>query len=136
MAYYTALIAFWALQTGTTAAKLATVNAATVTGSVPTVFSVSSSDIYSALDAGEWVGMQSDAVKSQLIRDILNLTNSIPVGAGTMANLILFYVFGSSPATLLNLGKLAVAQVQPWWQANGYSSPFSNNDLIAAGGLT
>ncbi len=24
----------------------------------------------------------------------------------------------------------------PWWQANGFTSPFSENDLIAAGGLS
>ncbi len=26
--------------------------------------------------------------------------------------------------------------ITPWWQVNGYTSPFTENDLIAAGGLS
>jgi hypothetical protein len=40
------------------------------------------------------------------------------------------------PPTITNLTALAQGTVTPWWQNNGYSSPFTMNDLAAAGGLT
>lgn len=136
MAYYTALQAFWTGAIGgTTQAKLDWVNAQTVTGSPPTVFSVTSTDLYGAFDAGEWHAMCKANTNEFLprIKELLALPGLIPVGSGTIANLYLFNCFASSAATLLKLAALAVAQVQPWWKANGYPRPFDLGDIAAAG---
>lgn len=143
MAYYDALIAEWptviaALPAGTTQQMLDYLNALTVTGSPPTMFSVTAADLFSAFDAGEWMGLvgATDAatvIKVGILRDILRLPGPIPVGAGTTASNFLFNFFALSPATLLGLAKLAVSQVQPWWQANGYPRAFDLGDIAAAG---
>jgi hypothetical protein len=41
-----------------------------------------------------------------------------------------------TPPTITNLTALAQGTVTSWWANNGYTSPFTTNDLIAAGGLT
>jgi hypothetical protein len=41
-----------------------------------------------------------------------------------------------SGPTITALTALAQAVVTPWWQANGYTSPFTQADLTAAGNLT
>lgn len=135
MAYYDALIAHWPSVSGAnTEAKLAALNAETVTGAVPTVFSVTATDLYNAFDAGEWntLAIANDPLVAR-IKEVLALPGPIPVGAGTIANLYLFNCFASSPATLLKLAALAVAQVQPWWKANGYPRACDLGDIATAG---
>lgn len=135
MAYYTALIALWpGAQGADTAAKLAWVNAQTVTGSPPASFSVTATDLYGAFDAGEWnaIAQTSNPLVAR-VKELLALPGQIPVGSGTIANLYLFNLFASSPATLLKLAALAVAQVQPWWKANNYPRPFDLGDISTAG---
>lgn len=137
MAYYDALISAWPNAQGdTTAGKLSWLNSQTVTGQPPKQFSVTATDLYNAFDAGEWHAMNLDAAAHPLlprVKEILALPGPIPVGEGTIANLYLFNLFGSSQATLLKLAALAVAQVQPWWKASGYPRPFDLGDVSTAG---
>ena len=135
MAYYDALIAKWPSVTGAdTATKLANLNAMTVTGSVPTVFSVSGAQIYNCLVPSEWLALT--AAQQQNVRDIFGLGDNIPAGTGTTVQTVLLSIFAAGSGTRANLVALAQATSQPWWQANGYPGIFNNNDLIAAGNLT
>lgn len=132
MTDYTKFKAEWALLTpGTTAEKLAQINAMTVTGAVPTVFSVSGVQIYNCLVPAEFQALS--VANQQYVRDIFNLQGAIPAGTGTTVQTVLLAIFGSATVTRANLVALAQAVVQPWWEANGYTSPFNINDCIAAG---
>lgn len=134
---YVALATLYNAQTGTLGQRLATINAMTVTGSVPTQFSVSATDLYGAFDAGEWHTLaQTTNPLVARIKEILALPGQIPVGSGTIANLYLFNVFATSPATLLKLAALAVAQVQPWWQAHGFPHVIDYGDVKASGAVS
>lgn len=42
---------------------------------------------------------------------------------------------GIAAADVTALLALAGGPPVPWWKANGYTSPFNENDLAAAGGL-
>jgi hypothetical protein len=137
MAYYTALINEWPSLTGTTAQKLATLNAMTVTGSVPTSFYVTGAQVLNCINWTEFA-----ALTAQQQSNLLMLcANPGPLlgGSGNTSFLVdgmILAYFNHSGATVTALTALAQATVQPWWQANGYPGPFNNNDLIAAGGLS
>lgn len=138
MAYYTALINQWAsLTPGTTAQKLTQLNAMTVTGSVPTSFFVTGDKLLNCINWTEF-----NALTAQQQSNILALCQ-VPGGllggstntAFIVDGMILAY-FPIAGPTIAALTALAQATVQPWWQANGYPGPITNNDLVAAGGLT
>lgn len=135
MAYYDALTAKWPSVTGaSTAAKLLNINGQTVTGAVPTAFTVTGPDIYNSLALAEWNLLT--VVQQANVRDIIGLNGPLQAGAGTMVQAMLLSIFAAGTATRANLVALARATAQPWWQANGYLGPINNNDLTAAGGLT
>ena len=136
MAYYDALIAKWPSVTGaTTAAKLANLNSQTVTGSaVPMV--IPTYKIYNLIVGSEFSALT--AANQQLIRDILGM-GTVDCSPGTQIRARIVAIFPSGTTTFSNLSTLAAEYDSPqipWWQANGYTSTISNNDLIAAGGLT
>lgn len=156
MAYYDVLIAAWnssvqpptgVTGTGlssamTTAQKLAAVNAWTITGAVPTNFTVAASDVFNCINFNEFNALtqaqQSNVlamchVSGQLLGGSANLSRMAP-------GMIVSY-FPSSGPTIANLTALAKATTQTWCQANSY--PYSGNqgllnggDLAAAGGLS
>lgn len=138
-ANYPALAALYGSLTGTLDARLASINAMTITGTVPTQFSVSATDLYNAFDPGEWIIIANDPAGHPLglrIKELLALPGLIPVGSGTIANIYLFNAFAGSPATLLKLAALAVGQVQPWWRANGFPHPVDYGDVKTSGAVS
>lgn len=138
MAYYTALINEWPnLTPGTTAAKLAQINAMTVNGSVPTVLNVSGNQLANCINYSEFKALTS--TQQANILALCRIQGNLLGGSSNTSLLtdgMFLDYFSPSGATITNLTALAQATVTPWWQANGYSSPISLNDLSAAGGLT
>jgi len=139
MSYYTALINEWPnLTPGTTAAKLAQINALTVSGAVPTTLYVSGAQLLNCINWAEFAALTAAQQSNLLmlcVNDGLLLGGSANIGF--MADgMILAYFPNHSGPTIVALTALAQASVQPWWQANGYSSPITQSDLTAAGGLS
>lgn len=140
MAYYDALIAKWGTLSGTTAAKLTGINALTIAGQTQPMI-VSTYRIYNAIVPSEFVALS--AADQQLIRDILSM-GTVDASAGTNVRTVLVTKFPNGTATLIAFTALAAtfATTIPWWQATvaqgggGLSSTVSNNDLVAAGGLS
>lgn len=138
MAYYTALINEWALLTpGTTAAKLAQINAMTVTGAVPTSFFVTGNQLMNCINYAEFKALTA-AQQSNILLMCVCPGPLLGGSANTsfiIDGMIIDYFPVAGP-TIAALTALAKANVQPWWQANGYTSPITQGDLTAAGGLT
>lgn len=148
MAYYDALITAWngATQppsgvTGTaltglsTSAKLAAVNAWTVTGSVPTNFFVTGTQLLNCIDKTEFL-----ALTAQQQSNLLALCNNGGQILGGSANtshiapgLFLSCFTNVSGPTIVALTALAKAAITPWWQSNGYPRTFDLGDVAAAG---
>lgn len=142
MAYYDALVAKWATLTpGTTGAKLAQINAATINGSILPMI-VPTYKIYNLIVPSEFVALT--ATNQQLVRDILGM-GTVDTSSGTAARARIVAVFPNGTATFTALSALAATfdspQI-PWWSASvaqgggGLGSPVSSQDLVAAGGLT
>jgi hypothetical protein len=151
MAYYTALINAWnsATQpptgvtgtglngTMTTGQKLAAVNGWTVTGTVPTVLSITGVQLANCINWGEFAALTAAQQQNLLL---LCLQDGLLLGGSSntshlLDGMILAYFTNMSGPTITALLALAQGAIQPWWQANGYSSAFNSNDLTAAGGL-
>jgi hypothetical protein len=136
MAYYDALVAEWSqLTPGTTAAKLAQINAMTITGTIPTSFYVTGNQVLNCIGWTEF-----NALTAQQQNNILGVCRTpglILGGASTFMGKMFVATFTNlSGPTITALTALAQAVVTPWWQANGYTSPFTQADLTAAGNLT
>lgn len=136
MAYYDALVAKWAtLSPGSTAQKLAAINAATVAGA-PQRAVLAPSQILNAIAFADLAALTQLQV-TQLT--LLLAGSSVDASAGTSIRAGIQALFSGKTATLANPGTLVAPfdnPVVPWWQANGYTGPFSNADLVAAGNLT
>lgn len=142
MAYYDALIAKWATLTpGTTAEKLAQINALTVTGAaIPMI--VKTHEIYNLIVASEFAALT--AAQQTLVRDILNM-GEVDASAGTRVRAMIIARFPNGTATFAALSALAQqydAPQIPWWQGTvaqgggGLTQPVYLSDLEAAGGLS
>jgi len=138
VAYYDALVTEWATLTGTTSAKLAAVNALTVAGPVEPVPVLS---IMTYLRANNlWMTIKSSATPgAQAAVDynsdprVQTLDVTLPITQGMLADLVSHTLLTQAQSNAITaLGNTSV----PWWQANGYSGPFSEPDLQAAGNLT
>jgi hypothetical protein len=148
MSYYTNLINAWNSATQpptgvtgtpltglTTANKIIAVNGWTITGTVPTVLSVTGTQLLNCINYAEF-----KALTATQQANLLALCNSPGLLIGGSANtaqmadgMILDYFTNHSGPTILALTALAQAAVTPWWQANGYSGPISQPDVTAAG---
>lgn len=136
---YAPLIAQW--QTITTAnpafnavQKLAAINALTVTGAVPAMFTISGQQLLGAVVLAEFSALSAPQQTQVLALCAMPV---LPVGtASTFVQPALVALFGSATATRANLLALAQGAVQSWWQANGYTAAIGPNDLVLAGGLT
>jgi hypothetical protein len=135
MTYYDALVAEWATLTGTTAQKLAAINALTITGATPTTAYTTGNAIFNCLVWSEFNALS--ATQQTLLMQICAIQGPI-LGGSASPFLAPFFgaIASKAPQTIAALVALAQAIVQPWWQANGYTSPISAGDLAAAGGLT
>lgn len=142
MAYYDALIAKWATLTpGTTAAKLAQINAMTASGSIPTTIFVSGADVLNCIDFAEFNAL-TDARQKNLLT--LCATPGLLMGGSAqtskiLAGMIIAYFPGGGP-TILAL--TAMSKAMPWWKATvaqgggELNGPVLPSDLEQAGGLT
>lgn len=136
MAYYDALIAKWATLTpGSTAAKLAQINASTVAAPAQKVF-LSPSAILNAVVFSDLAALTQLQV-TQLT--LLLQGSTIDASVGTPIRLGIQALFAGKNVTLAQLGALVSPFDNPtqlWWASAGYSSAISVDDLAAAGGLT
>lgn len=141
MAYYTALINEWATITSanpnfTAAQKLAAVNALTVTGSIPTLFNTTGAAIFNCLNYTEFLTLTA-AQQTQLMQMCVIPGTLVGGSASTLgAWFVAIFAGKLGGPTIAALTTLAQVAVQPWWQANGYTSPIGPNDLVLAGNLT
>jgi hypothetical protein len=139
MAYYDALIAKWATLNGTTAQKLAAVNALTVAS--PQKALLTPSAILNAIVPSDLAALTSAQVA---MLTLILQGATVDASAGTTIRAAAQNIFSGKATTLANLGALVAPYDNatiPWWQATvaqgggGLNSSVSNNDLVAAGGL-
>src|SRR5262245_27033853 len=131
--YYDALITIWPTVPGATEQeKLDNLNAMTVPGPDKTAM-LPPTEIINAFDPTEF-----DTLTSTAIQKLLLVLTGPTVDASKNSNVrrIILNIFTGKTQTLANFQ--AVAQkwdtsTIPWWQANGYLSPITHNDLVAAG---
>lgn len=153
MAYYDALVAKWATlpNTNTIGQNLTLVNAATVAG--PTV-DVAMGDVVGFLALQGVLSSLEDYVASDpspgaartAAIELLRLTSTPSITQFKMSNPIVATAVGSFITALVAAGQMTGAQATglaamsattvPWWQVNGYPSPFNEHDLVAAGIMT
>ena len=157
MSYYTALINAWTGVTqpptgvsgtglssnDTTTQKLAKVNAWTVTGTIPTNFTVTGNQLANCVNYAEFATL--DSTQKRQILELCTIPGALLGGSGNTSLLtdgLILATFPTSGTTIANLTGLANAQIQPWWSTPvasggaGLTSTVTSNDLIAAGGLT
>jgi hypothetical protein len=142
MAYYDALITKWATLTpGTTAAKLAQINAITVAGSIPTTIYSSGADILNCIDWTEFNALIDTRQRNLLA--MLAIPGGLLGGSGQLSHMVpgmIVAYFPPAGATITAL--TAMAKALPWWQATvaqgggGLISPVAPSDLVQAGGLS
>src|SRR5271167_4491352 len=152
MAYYTALISAWnissassgALPTGvtgtslfglSTTAKIAAVNAWTVSGSVPTVLYVTGAQLLNCMNWTEFAALT--AAQQANLMALCNVQGQLLGGSSNTAQMVdgmlLAYFTNHVGPTITSLTALAMAAVTPWWQATvannggGLGSPINAN---------
>ncbi|HEY8837232.1 MAG TPA: hypothetical protein VIO16_06020 [Dehalococcoidia bacterium] len=140
MAYYDALVAKWATLTGTTQARLDAVNALTIPGpNVPVpVLQVMTylreNNLWMAIKAATATSAgAAAAVDYNSDPRVQTLDVSLAIVQGMLADLVTHGLLSQAQSdAIVAMGAPPVL----WWQANGYTGPFSAPDLQAAGGLT
>jgi hypothetical protein len=140
MAYYDALISKWATLTpGATAAKLAQINAITVTAGSAQKAMISPSAILNAIVFADLAALTQLQV-TQLT--LLLQGGTVDASAGTSIRAGIQALFAGKTTTLANLGALVAGYdtpVLPWWQATvaqgggGLVAPVQPSDLTQAG---
>lgn len=161
MAYYDALRSEWATLSGATAAKLAALAALTAPGpnvdvTVPEIVgALLLSGAYLPLMAFAQGAANGDATHDAALAAAKTLAAIVTVpnaptlkmsdpatcaAIEAMADAVLAEETAAPGSTGFTLsvrdGLMALAATTvPWWRANGYSSPVSQSDLDAAGGL-
>lgn len=133
MAYYDALIAKWpSLTPGTTAQKLAQLNALTVPATALKAI-LAPSQILNACVFADLAALTQLQV-SQL--SLLLAGSSVDASAGTSIRAGIQALFAGKATTLANLAALVAPFDSPtglWWQVNGYVRPFDLGDIQTAG---
>jgi len=142
MAYYDALVAKWATLTpGTTAAKLAQINALTITAGAQKCL-LEPNTIVNAIVPADLLGLTTNQLLT--LQLLLFGRSTIDASPGTTVRAVFQSIFGGKAATLANLTGLVAAfdaPAIPWWQATvaqgggGLNGPVGTSDLSAAGGL-
>lgn len=143
MGHYDALIAKWATLSGTTAGKLAAINALTVPGTpqlVPVwkvVTYLRENGLWLCIKASTAPGAQT-AVDYNADQRVENIDVTLPATQAMLANLIENSLVSAEQAAAIT----AMAQTSlPWWSTpidhggGGLSSPVTEADLVNAGGL-
>jgi hypothetical protein len=139
MAYYDALIAKWAQGTGTTAQKLAQINALTVPSGVPVRALLTPSQIINACVPADIASLSTAMVT---LLTLLLAGSQIDASNGTTVRAGIVAIFAGKTTTLAQLAALVApfdSPTMPWWQATvaqgggGLNGPVNANDLAAAG---
>lgn len=141
MAYYDALVAKWATLTpGTTAQKLAQINAIVVTGSVPTAFYVTGNQLLNCINYAEFKVLTASQQANLLA--LCQVQGALLGGSSNTSfivdGMILDY-FAVGGLTVAALTALSKGAVMPWWQAGvasgggGLNGPVSDTDLTPNG---
>ena len=155
MAYYTALINGWnsvtqpptgvsgtGLSTNdTTTQKLNKVNVWTVTGTIPTSFYVTGSQLVNCINWTEFAALT--ATQQANLLSLIQVQGPLLGGNSNTSflvdGMVLAYFTNLSGPTITALTALANAQIQPWWSTSvanggaGLTSAVSQPDLTAAG---
>lgn len=148
---YSPLTALWpSLPAGTTAEKIAAVNAMTTSG---TPRDVAVGDVQGYLDLNgllpairTWVASNPAAgIALTAAQGLIDVLESPHIAVFQMSNSTVYTeiegmlnALAASPPALLsatnvsNLLALAATTI-PWWQANGFPAPLTTNDAAAAG---
>jgi hypothetical protein len=155
MTNYAPLQAEWPNLSGTTAQKIATLNAMTVAGPNQDV-PVSSVVAYLALDLKlatlkNYAASPPSGSNASVVAVAQNFVAMLSVNEPPpfeMSNPMIYSAisgFLTTLATDTNTGIVTAdvtallalaATTLPWWEANGYAGPITGDDLAAAGGLT
>ena len=155
MVDYAALIVEWATLSGTTAQKLTSINALTVAGpnqDVPAASVVGYLAMQAKLAAFQaYAATPPDGASSIAVMSAKELfailampsfstfETSVPAVLSALSAWLNACASdqntGLTSSDVTNMLSLA-ATTQPWWRANGYTSPISSGDLAAAGGLS
>lgn len=134
MAYYDAFITKWAtLNPGTTAAKLAQINAITVAAPLPAV--VTPTQVINAIVLADFKGL-TQLQQSQFTNILQSGGGTLNGSAGTLVRAWFQDAFSGKATTLANLTALVAPfdnATVPWWQANSYPRAFDLGDCTAAG---
>jgi len=140
MSYYDALVTQWAALTGTTDQKLSAINALTVAGTsapIPLIAVMTylrTNNLWMPIKAAVATSAgAAAAVDYNSDMRVTSLDASLPIVQAMIADLVGHSLLTTAQA--LSLVALGIPQL-PWWQANGYTGPFSASDLLAAGGIT
>lgn len=163
MTDYTKLVAKWSTLSGTTAEKLAALNAEMVTTSAHRDVPVSTvvgklllsgsyllMQVFAATTPTQSAAHDNALMATKMLMAVVTVPNaptfqmSDPTTFAQvtgMMNAIVAYETETPGSTGFTSSVrdelLALANIDvPWWQANGYTSSFNENDLEAAGGLT
>lgn len=141
MALYDALITKWGTLSGSTASKLAQINALTVTGSVPTSFYITSSQLLNCINYTEFKALT--ATQQANLLALCAVPGALLGGSANTAflvdGMVLDYFTNLSGPTITALTALAQSTVLPWWQASvasgggGLNYPVNQGDLTSAG---
>ena len=124
----------------TTTQKLTAVNGWTLTGVIPTNFTVVGSQIANCINWTEFSALTASQQSNVL--SLCAIPGGLLGGSTNIALLVdgmILASFPASGATIANLTALAKAAIIPWVTApsgGGLASPIGPPDLIAAGGLT
>lgn len=133
MAYYDAFVTKWAtLNPGTTAAKLAQLNAIAVAAAQPAILSVDK--VKNAIVAADFTSLTQLQISQMTF--LLTGKDSVDASPGTMIRTVFQSIFAGKATTLANLAALVAPfdnATVPWWQANNYPRAFDLGDCTAAG---
>jgi hypothetical protein len=146
MAYYDALIAKWSTLTGSTAEKLAQLNALTVPGqqrAVPVLQVMTylrTNNLWLPIKAAVATSAgAAAAVDYNSDPRVETIDVTLPIVQSMLADLVAHNLL--SAQNVADINALAATTI-PWWQATvaqgggGLSSPVTSPDLVAAGNLT
>lgn len=143
MAYYDALVAKWpTLTPGTTAQKLAQLNALTVATGAPARCILTPSQIINACLPADLATLTTAQVT---LLTLLLAGSQVDASQGTTVRAGVQAIFAGKAQTLAQLGALVApfdTPIVPWWQGtlaqNGgaLNGPVGLSDIAAAGGLT
>lgn len=154
---YSALIAAWNLSSASsgalpngvsgtslfglsTSAKITAINGWTVTGTIPSVITVTGAQVANCINYPEFKSL-TDAQKDHIL-NLLQISGGLLSGSSELSQLLpgmLLDYFPVAGPTITALTALSTTLVQPWWQVSagngggGLQGPVGSNDVIIAG---